>query len=421
MEFTTLKGFKDILPEDVGTWQRLESKARSILRSFGFHEIKTPIMERTELFSRSIGLDTDIVSKEMYSIVDAKGKSISLRPEATASVARAYIQHGLYKKNPVQKLFTFGPMFRRERPQKGRFRQFYQINAEILGDPGPRSDADLVILATSILSEVGLSGLTLHLNSLGCSQCRPSFRERLQEYLAQRTDVLCPDCRKRAKTNPLRVFDCKVETCNEVVSDAPSILDHLCEDCRRHFGSLQVYLNESDISFTLNHRLVRGLDYYTRTSFELQTEHLGAQNAVCGGGRYDDLLKLLGGPDHPAIGFAMGIERLVGLMEEAGKGDSPAPDLFVVGLGEKAEKKVFGWVRDLRKTGIWVEMEYASKGLKAQMKKADRLGAKKVLMVGDNELASGSGVLRDMETKEQVEMDLTNIVNDLKKVLRRDE
>lgn len=421
MEFTTLKGFKDILPEDVGTWQRLESKARSILRSFGFHEIKTPIMERTELFSRSIGLDTDIVSKEMYSIVDAKGKSISLRPEATASVARAYIQHGLYKKNPVQKLFTFGPMFRRERPQKGRFRQFYQINAEILGDPGPRSDADLVILATSILSEVGLSGLTLHLNSLGCSQCRPSFRERLQEYLAQRTDVLCPDCRKRAKTNPLRVFDCKVETCNEVVSDAPSILDHLCEDCRRHFGSLQVYLNESDISFTLNHRLVRGLDYYTRTSFELQTEHLGAQNAVCGGGRYDDLLKLLGGPDHPAIGFAMGIERLVGLMEEAGKGDSPAPDLFVVGLGEKAEKKVFGWVRDLRRTGIWVEMEYASKGLKAQMKKADRLGAKKVLMVGDNELASGSGVLRDMETKEQVEMDLTNIVNDLKKVLRRDE
>jgi histidyl-tRNA synthetase len=421
LEFTTLKGFKDILPEDVGTWQRLESKARSILLSFGFHEIKTPIMERTELFSRSIGLDTDIVSKEMYSIVDAKGKSISLRPEATASVARAYIQHRLYRKNPVQKLFTFGPMFRRERPQKGRFRQFYQINAEILGDSGPRSDADLIVLATTILSEVGLSGLTLHLNSLGCSQCRPSFREGLQKYLAQRTDVLCSDCRKRAKTNPLRVFDCKVETCNEVVSDAPSILDHLCEDCRRHFDSLQLYLTESDIPFILNHRLVRGLDYYTRTSFELQTEHLGAQNAVCGGGRYDDLLKLLGGPDHPAIGFAMGIERLVDLMDEAGKGDAPAPELYVAGLGEKAEKEVYGWVRDLRKAGIWVEMEYASKGLKAQMKKADRLGAKKVFMVGDNELASGKGILRDMETKEQVEMDLTNIVENLKKVLRTNE
>jgi len=421
LEFTTLKGFKDVLPEDVGTWQRLESKARSILQIFGFHEIKPPIMERTELFSRSIGLDTDIVSKEMYSIVDAKGKSISLRPEATASVARAYIQHRLYEKNPVQKLFTFGPMFRRERPQKGRFRQFYQINAEILGDSGPRSDADLIVMATTILSEVGLSGLTLHLNSLGCPQCRPRFREGLQAYLAQRIDDLCSDCQKRAKTNPLRVFDCKVETCNEVVSDAPSILDHVCQDCRRHFDSLQVYLNESDIPFILNHRLVRGLDYYTRTSFELQTEHLGAQNAVCGGGRYDGLLKLLGGPDHPAIGFAMGIERLVDLMDEAGKENPPAPELFVAGLGEKAEREVFGWVRDLRKAGIWVEMEYDSKGLKAQMKKADRLGAKKVFMVGDNELASGKGVLRDMETKEQKEMDLTNIVNELKKVLQRNE
>ncbi len=421
MEFTTLKGFKDILPEEVGTWQRLESKARSVLQTFGFHEIKTPIMERTELFSRSIGLDTDIVSKEMYSIVDAKGKSISLRPEATASVARAYIQHRLYDKNPVQKLFTFGPMFRRERPQKGRFRQFYQINAEIFGDSGPRSDADLIIMATTILNEAGLSGLTLHLNSLGCAQCRPRFRQGLQEYLAQRTDALCSDCQKRAKTNPLRVFDCKVETCNEVVSNAPSILDHICEDCRRHFDSLQVYLDDSNIPFILNHRLVRGLDYYTRTSFEFQTEHLGAQNAVCGGGRYDGLLRLLGGPDHPAIGFAMGIDRLVDLMDEAGKENSPVPALFVAGLGEKAEGVVFGWVRDLRKAGIRVEMEYTSKGLKAQMKKADRLGAKKVLMVGDNELASGKGLLRDMETKEQKEMDLTNIVDNLKKVLRRDE
>ncbi|MBN1833640.1 MAG: histidine--tRNA ligase [Deltaproteobacteria bacterium] len=421
MEFTNLKGFKDILPEDVRVWQRLESKVRSVLRSFGFHEIKPPIIERTELFSRSIGLDTDIVSKEMYSIVDAKGKSISLRPEATASVARAYIQHRLYDKNPVQKLFTFGPMFRRERPQKGRFRQFYQINAEILGDSGPRSDADLIILATTILNEAGLSGLTLYLNSLGCSQCRPRFRQGLQEYLSQKTDVLCSDCQKRAKTNPLRVFDCKVETCNEVVSDAPSILDHICQDCRGHFDSLQAYLTDSDIFFVLNHRLVRGLDYYTRTSFEFQTEHPGAQNAVCGGGRYDGLLKLLGGPDHPAIGFAMGIERLIDLLGDVGKGESPAPELFVAGLGEKAEEEVFGWVRDLRKAGIWVEMEYGSKGLKAQMKKADRLGAKKVLMVGDDELASGKGILRDMETKEQKEIDLKNIVNELKKVLQKNE
>ena len=234
LEFTTLKGFKDILPEDAETWHRLELKARRVLRDFGFHEIKPPLLENTELFSRSIGVDTDIVSKEMYSIADAKGRSISLRPEATASVVRAYIQHRLYKKNPVQKLFTIGPMFRRERPQKGRFRQFYQINAEIIGDPGPRSDADLIVMATTLLEQVGLSGLTLHLNSLGCPQCRPVFRERLRDFLAHRADDLCSDCQRRATTNPLRVFDCKVESCNEMVSDAPSILDHVCEDCRDH-------------------------------------------------------------------------------------------------------------------------------------------------------------------------------------------
>jgi histidyl-tRNA synthetase len=417
LEFTTLKGFKDILPEDAETWHRLELKARSVLRDFGFHEIKPPLLEKTELFSRSIGVDTDIVSKEMYSIADAKGKSISLRPEATASVVRAYIQHRLYKKNPVQKLFTIGPMFRRERPQKGRFRQFYQINAEIIGDPGPRSDADLIVMATTLLEHVGLPGLTLYLNSLGCPQCRPKFRERLRDFLARRSDDLCSDCQRRATTNPLRVFDCKKESCIEIVSDAPSILDHICQDCRDHFNALQEVLSESNIPFALNHRLARGLDYYTRTAFELQTEHLGAQNAVCGGGRYDDLSKLLGGPDHPAIGFAMGIERLVDLLHKSEKGESQTPELFLVGLGEKAEKKVFGWVRDLRKAGIWVEMEYASKGLKAQMKKADRLGAKKVLMVGENELVSGKGILRDMKTKEQTEVDLKDIVNRLRKGL----
>ena len=269
MEFTTLKGFKDILPEEVGTWQRLESEARKVFLYFGFKEIKPPILERTELFSRSIGLDTDIVSKEMYSFKDVRGRGLSLRPEATASVARAYIQHRLYEKDPVQKLFTIGPMFRHERPQKGMFRQFHQINAEIFGDPGPRSDADIIVMATLLLGTVGLSGLTLHLNSLGCPQCRPSFTEELQNYLPRRTDDLCTDCQRRANTNPLRVFDCKVESCNRVVSGAPSILDFVCEDCQEHFKSLQEYLNGSDISFTLNPRLVRGLDYYTRTTFEL--------------------------------------------------------------------------------------------------------------------------------------------------------
>jgi len=309
LEFTTLKGFKDILPAEVGTWQRLESETRKVFQCFGFREIKPPILERTELFSRSIGEDTDIVAKEMYSFKDVKGRDLSLRPEATASVVRAYIQHRLYEKNPVQKLFTIGPMFRHERPQKGRFRQFHQINAEILGDPGPGSDADIIVMAMVLFDAIGLPDLTLHLNSLGCPECRISFKEELQNYLFQRMDDLCRDCRRRVETNPLRVFDCKVETCSEVVSNAPSILDFICEDCQEHFRVLQDYLKSSDISFIINPRLMRGLDYYSRTTFELQTGRLGAQNAVLGGGRYDGLVKLLGGPDHPALGFAIGVEE----------------------------------------------------------------------------------------------------------------
>jgi histidyl-tRNA synthetase len=421
LEFSTLKGFKDILPAEVGTWQRLESASRKVFQFFGFQEIKPPILERTELFTRSIGQDTDIVAKEMYSFQDVKGRGLSLRPEATASVVRAYIQHRLYKKNPLQKLFAVGPMFRRERPQKGRFRQFHQIDAEILGDPGPRSDADIIVMAMALFDAVGLRGLTLHLNSLGCPECIIGFKEELQRYLSQRIPDLCTDCQRRAGTNPLRVFDCKVETCQKVVSGAPSILDHICEECQVHFLALQDYLRSSDMSFVLNPKLVRGLDYYNRTTFELQTESLGAQNAVAGGGRYDGLVKLLGGPDHPAIGFAIGVERLVTLLDEGKDQALVTPQLFVAALGEEAEKRAFNWVNDLRKSGIWAEMEYASKGLKAQMKRADRLGARKVFIVGEDELASGKGILRDMETKGQQEIPLEEVVNNLVKAIETNE
>jgi len=417
LEFTTIKGFKDILPGEVGTWQRLEAEARKVFRSFGFMEIKPPILERTELFSRSIGQETDIVAKEMYTITDSKGKGLTLRPEATASVVRAYIQHRLYLKNPIQKLFAIGPMFRHERPQKGRFRQFHQIDVEILGDPGPKSDAELVVMAMTLFKNLGLSELSLHLNSLGCSECRINFRKALKSYLSSKTDALCSDCRRRAETNPMRVFDCKVASCNRVVDDAPSILDFLCGDCQAHFQSVQEYLGISNIPFILNHKLVRGLDYYARTTFEIQTEKLGAQNAVTGGGRYDGLTKLLGGPDHPGIGFAMGVERLVELMDDAADQETMTPELFVAALGENAERKVFQWVNDLRVTGIRVEMEYATKGLKAQMKRADRLGAKKVLIVGDDELASGKGILRDLSTKEQKEIGLDDLIENLNKEL----
>jgi histidyl-tRNA synthetase len=417
LEFSTIKGFKDILPAEIGTWQHVELETRRIFRAFGFQEIKPPLLEVTELFSRSIGEDTDIVSKEMYSFTDSKGKSFSLRPEATASVVRAYIQHRLYQKNPIQKLFIIGPMFRHERPQKGRFRQFYQIDAEIIGDPGPKSDADIIVLAIALVESLGLTDLSLEINSLGCPQCRGPFREELKNYLAEKKDALCKDCRRRAATNPLRVFDCKVQGCREVVSQAPSILQFICQECQHHFRVLQEYLGILETPFTVNHMLVRGLDYYTRTTFEIQTDRLGAQNAVVGGGRYDELSKQLGGPDHPAIGFALGVERLVSLLENPSPQEALSPDLFLVGLGEEAEKKVFKWANDLRRSGLWVETEYASKGLKAQMKKADRLGAKKVLIVGDDELDTGRAVLRDMNTKVQEDVNLDDPVTHLKKRL----
>ncbi|MBW1706818.1 MAG: histidine--tRNA ligase [Deltaproteobacteria bacterium] len=417
MEFTTIKGFKDILPQEVGNWQMLESTARSIFESFGYHEIKTPLLERTELFSRGIGLDTDIVSKEMYTFEDSKGRGMTLRPEATASVVRAYIQQRLYIQNPIQKLFCIGPMFRHERPQKGRFRQFHQINAEFFGDSGPKSDADMIVMAMYLFESIGLDDLSLNINSLGCPQCRPGFREELKGFLSQKTDLLCADCRRRSETNPLRVFDCKVEGCRQVVRDAPSILESLCNNCKDHFEALQGYLERSGIPFVLNHRLVRGLDYYNKTTFEIQTERLGAQNAVAGGGRYDGLLKLLGGPDHPATGFAVGMERVIALLEEKGTLEPKRPDLFIAALGKTAEELSFDWAASLRKAGLWVEMDYGSKGLKSQMKKAGRLGARKVLIAGEDELASGKGVLRDMETKEQVDVEIEDIVNRLKKFL----
>jgi histidyl-tRNA synthetase len=418
LEFTTLKGFKDILPGEVENWQRLEEAARHLFASFGFKEIKTPLLERTELFSRGIGQETDIVSKEMYTFFDSKGRGMTLRPEATASVVRAYIQERLYQKNPIQKLFTIGPMFRRERPQQGRFRQFHQVNAELFGDPGPLSDAELIGMAVVLFESMGLGELTLNLNSLGCPRCRPRFREALRDYLVRVTDSLCSDCRRRAETNPLRVFDCKVETCNRAVKDAPSILQFLCQECQDHFQAVQGYLKRSHTPFVLNHQLVRGLDYYTRTTFEIQTDRLGAQNAVAGGGRYDGLIRLLGGPDHPGVGFAIGMERVVALLEERGASAWKGPDLFIAALGEDASGAAFGWATELRKSGLWVEMDYGAKGLKAQMKKAGRLGARMVLIVGGDELASGRGVLRDMASKVQQAVDLGNVASNLRKALK---
>jgi histidyl-tRNA synthetase len=350
----------------------------------------------------------------MYSFADRKGRMLTLRPEATASVVRAYIQHRLYDEQPTQKLFTIGPMFRHERPQKGRFRQFHQIDVEIIGDSGPRSDAELIVVAMELLRRLEMSDVTLLINSLGCPACRPGFRAELTRYLAQRPESLCRDCQRRAQTNPLRVFDCKVAGCREVVSNAPSILHVLCEDCKTHLSAVEEYLGLLEIPFRLEHKLVRGLDYYTRTAFEIQTERLGSQNAIIGGGRYDGLVKKLGGPDHPGIGFAIGVERLVALLEEGQKVFPAGPELYFADLGPAAAKAAFRWAHALRDCGIWVEISYAAKGLKAQMRRADRLRAKRVLIVGDDELNAGLGILRDMQTKAQREVDLDHVVETLK-------
>jgi len=417
VEFTAIKGFKDILPSEIRPWQRLESTARELFRVFGYREIKLPAMERTELFSRSIGQETDIVSKEMYTLFDSRGRGMTLRPEATASVARAYIQNRMYAENPVQKLFLIGPMFRHENPQKGRLRQFHQVDAEIFGDPGPVSDADLIILLMHLFQTLGIGGLSLRLNSLGCPECRKSFREALKGYLSERSSGLCADCRRRSETNPLRVFDCKVPECGELLVAAPSILDHICGECRVHFQDLQDYLSDASIPFSIDPQLVRGLDYYNRTAFEIQTESLGAQNAVAGGGRYDGLVNQLGGPDQPAIGFAVGMERVVALMNEAERPVFPGPAVFIAALGETARRTALSWVTCLRREGQWVEMDYASRGLKAQMKRADKLGAARTLIVGEDELASGRAKLRNMEKKSQEEISLEEMPENLLRML----
>jgi len=419
LQYKAIRGFKDILPYQVGTWNRIESEAKRIFGLFGFKEIRIPLLEKAELFARGIGQDTDIVSKEMYTFQDRKGTYVAMRPEATASVLRAYIEHKLYEGHPVQKLFTIGPMFRYEKPQKGRSRQFHQINAEIIGDPGPKSDSELIFMLMWFFSCIGLHDLVLNINSLGCPQCRGPFRTELTAYLKRYSAQLCPDCHRRMVTNPLRVFDCKVERCSQVVKGAPSMLDYLCNDCTNHFDSLMVYLKGLDIDFVVNPHLMRGLDYYTRTTFEVQTQELGAQDAIVGGGRYDKLMKEFGGPDNPAIGFAIGTERIVELSEKHTTQREKGPDIFLAPLGKEAEDKAFIWLQELRKGGLSCEMEYTSLGLKIQMRRADRLKASKVLIVGEDELNKGKGILRDMVTKEQIELPLDKVVDELIRLLSR--
>jgi len=403
MNIQALKGFKDILPDETGAWQHVEAVAREIFARFGFSEIRVPILEKTELFARSIGEATDIVEKEMYTFSDRNGDSVTMRPEGTASVLRSFIEHGLQARQPVQRLYTIGPMFRHERPQKGRLRQFHQMSVEVLGLDHPKLDAELMAMAWLILEELGLT-VSLQINSLGCPTCRPAYKETLLAFLAARQGEVCEDCRRRSQSNPLRVLDCKSSHCQAQYQGAPVILDHLCPDCAGHFARVRAGLNLLGVPHAVNPFMVRGLDYYTRTTFELITDALGAQSAVGAGGRYDGLVEQLGGPKNmPGIGFAMGMERLTLLMSQQNPeaGRENIADLFIAALGEEAANFAFGLAHLLRRRGLKVAADLEGKSLKSQMKQADRARARFVLIMGEEEVGKGEAVLRNMGSKEQ--------------------
>ena len=407
MALKALKGFKDILPGEVEIWQVIESTARSVFQRFGFSEIKVPIIEKTSLFARSIGETTDIVEKEMYTFEDRNGAMITLRPEGTASVLRAFIEHSLHTLQPIQKLYTIGPMFRHERPQKGRLRQFHQISAEVLGTDQPALDAEVMAMAWMILSELGLSA-SLEINSLACPACRPNFNKALLSFLENCQGSLCEDCERRRQKNPLRVLDCKNQKCQEQYVNAPSILDHLCQECDDHFKATESFLKALNVPFKINSFMVRGLDYYTRTTFELLTDDLGAQSAIGAGGRYDGLIKQLGGPNLPGIGFAMGMERLVLLLQQQeGLLAATSPDLFIATLGDKALKVAFSMCHALRSCGKTVLMDYGGRSLKNQMKQSGKNNCRFTLILGEDELAQEKAVLRDMQTGTQEDIALS--------------
>ena len=394
MSISAVKGFNDILPSDAPVWQFIEQTARRVFACYGFAEIRVPVLEKTELFCRSIGDATDIVEKEMYSFSDRSGGGLTLRPEGTAGVMRALIEHKLYAQDSINKLFYMGPMFRYERPQKGRYRQFHQIGAELTGAVDPLVDAQVLVMVSHLFRELGLDEPRLQINSLGCPECRPAYREKLVEFLNQRAGQLCADCQRRLSVNPLRALDCKVPGCVEATAGAPSMLQHLCCGCEGHFAQVQALLQAAAVPYAVNERMVRGLDYYTRTTFELVTGLLGAQAAVAAGGRYDGLIEQLGGPATAGIGFALGVERVALLL-----GDRFAPrrpDLFVALAGAAVREDGFRLVTALQSLGYWVETDCEAKSLKSQMRRADKLGARFSLVLGDDELRACEVTLKRM-------------------------
>lgn len=404
----SIKGTQDTLPAESYKIQYVERSMLEIAENFGFHEIRTPVFEHTELFQRGVGDTTDVVQKEMYTFTDKGGRSITLRPEGTAGAVRAFLEHGLHNEPSPQKISYVTSCYRYEKPQAGRLREFHQFGVECLGAASPAADAEIIALAASIFDYLEINNLHLELNSIGCPTCRAEYHKALKEYFAARQDELCDTCRGRLERNPMRILDCKSPICSEIAQGAPKMIDYLCNDCKEHFEAVKNCLDAMDIEYILNPSIVRGLDYYTRTVFEFVSDEIGSQGTVCGGGRYDGLVEELGGPHVPSLGFGLGLERLMLLME-AQKTPFPMPrkcDLFVVSRGDKALLKAMKITSDIRADGIIAQCDVAGRSVKAQMKYANKLGATHTIVIGDDEIETGKATLKNMETGEQTEVEL---------------
>lgn len=400
------KGTQDVLPGQSEKWQAIEKVLREEAALYGFSEVRTPVFEHTELFQRSVGETTDVVQKEMYTFQDKGGRSITLRPEGTAGAVRAFLEHGLFSAAMPQKLWYETSCYRYEKMQKGRLREFHQFGVEMFGAADPFADAEVISIASSIFQRLGVKNLKLEINSIGCSTCRAAYTQALKAYFGQYHDELCDTCRERLEKNPMRLLDCKVPRCHEIGEGAPSILDYLDDDCKAHFEAVKAALDSLGIAYTVNDRIVRGLDYYTRTVFEFTTEDLGSQATVCGGGRYDGLVAEMGGQPTPALGFGMGLERLLLLMEAQGIAFPPARpcDLYIGSIGEAARRKAFALAGAMRQSGVAATFDEVGRGVKAQMKYADKIGARFSMVLGDDELAAGKAQIKNMQTGEKHEI-----------------